>query len=116
MTLNFGVLDENLFGPPLLATFPLAWRSLKPIAMKYRAEPRMPIYSDIEYVVYRYAKGLSTMNLKPYTEDFHKQLGIEDLPDQKKARNPGPRCAARRGREFQCPEAPSISRATSIDR
>lgn len=79
---NCGVLDEGLFGPPLLANFPLVWKSLKPIAVRHRALLKMPVYSDVEYVVYRYAKGLSTMSLKPYAADFARQLDIEDLSER----------------------------------
>lgn len=77
--MNFGVLDEDLFGP-IAALAASTWKLLKPWAYEYRRRHSMPLWADIEYLTFRYATGRSKFTLRPYAADFCERIGVERYP------------------------------------
>ena len=77
--LNAGVIDETKFSHIVVA-MPIYWKRLAPVAKELRRRTGLPVWIDMEYVVYRYATDKSKLvRSSSWPFDFRNRLGIVDF-------------------------------------
>ncbi len=75
---NDGVLDKGI-AKRFLAAAPFYWKFLKPVALELRSQIGLPVWVDVEYLVYRYATGRSKLKLSTdFSRFLRESCGIAD--------------------------------------